>query len=413
MTQTHETKNATFFYAPVWLGDYEKALEVLRRDDRFLPVSREELPQYLMPYAANIYQDEKLYSAFLLKPEFMPALCMYGQQLELETEPVLESVRLSCFATGCAFAEFRVTYGGLSIEQIVDFTFRFKNATKTDTRNGHTLTMCAVLEDLLSGIADMEMFFTGSDFKKECRMFHQIFSEDVLDEETTRKHLRHLSRGYHNQFSMPHSDGDYDMEYHPYAYDHWAGSQEGLVNLYYHSGERTTDFFLDRFKAGQLARNYSFMYLLLLNQRFSAIKLICQITDYGKYTRIEKEDLNRRIVQLKTTFAFNIISDDLLYQNVYKRMYSLLDVDRLLEDIRDNEQHVELIQNYEALETEKLTSRFLFGLSILSIFSVLIDASSYFDRIPMVQEISTGLSSVCMLAIVLSYVIWWIRYRSK
>ena len=123
--------------------------------------------------------------------------------------------------------------------------------------------------------------------------------------------------------------------------------------------------------------------------------------------------MNRRIVQLKTTFAFNIISDDLLYQNVYKRMYSLLDVDRLLEDIRDNEQHVELIQNYEALETEKLTSRFLFGLSILSIFSVLIDASSYFDRIPMVQEISTGLSSVCMLAIVLSYVIWWIRYRSK
>ena len=413
MNQIHEAKNATVFYAPLWLGNYEKTLEVLKNDPRFLLMPKEEPPQYLMPYATNVYLDDNLYSAFLLKQEYLPELCMYGQQLGLETEPVLESVHISCFATGCAFAEFRVTYEGLSIEEIVDFVFRFKNATKTDSKNGYTLTMCAVLEDLLSGIEGMEMFFTGSDFKKECRMFHQIFSQEVLDEETTQKHLRHLSRGYHNQFSMPRSDSDYDMEYHPYEYDHWAGSQEGLVNLYFHSGERTTDFFLDRFKPDQLARNYSFMYLLLLNQRFSAIKLICQITEFAYYTRVEKEDLNRRIVQLKTTFGFNIISDDQLYQNVYKRMYSLLDVDRLLEDIRDNEQHVELIQNYESLETEKMTSRFLFGLSLLSVFSVLIDAASYFDRIPFVKEMSTVLSLVCMIVIVMSYLIWWINYRRK
>lgn len=411
MTQIPVTKNSSVFFAPIWIGDYDLALEVLKNDPRFLCQSKEEPPQYLMPYATNIYLDDSLYSAFCLKEEYIPQLCMYGQQLVLEKEPVLESVRLSCFATGCAFMEFRVTYEGLTIAQIVDFVFRFKNATKTDSKNGYTLTMQDVLQDLLSGIAGIEMFFTGSDFKRECRMFHQIFSPETLDEETIHRHLRHLSRGYHNQFSMPKSDSDYDMEYHPYGYDHWAGSQEGLVNLYFHSGERTTDFFLDHFKPGQLSRNYSFMYLLLLNQRFSAIKLICQITDYAKYSRLEKEDLNRRIVQLKTTFAFNIISDDQLYQNVYKRMYTLLDVDRLLDDIRDNEQHVELIQNYEALETEKMTSRFLFGLSLLSVFSVLIDAASYFDRIPFVQEISTVLSLVCMIVIVMSYLIWWINYR--
>ena len=405
MTQTPTVTKSTFFYVPLWVDDYKLAVEALNNDSRYLLMAKDTPPQYLMPYATNIYLDDSLYSAFLLKPEHMPRLCMYGAHLGLEQEPVLESVRISCFGTGCAFAEFRVNYQGLTIEQIADFVYRFKNATKTDTKHGSFVTMYDALTDLLSGIPEVEMFFTDAGFKRECRMFHQIFCEDALDEATTHRHLRHLSRGYHSQFSMPQSDSFYDMDYRPYDYDHWAGSQEGLVNLCFHSGEARTDYFIDHFKRGQLERNYSFMYLLLLNQRFTAIKLICRITEYGRYTRAKKEELNQRIVQLKTTFAFNIISDDQLYQNVYKRMYNLLDVDRLLEDIRDNEQHVELIQNYEALETEKMTSRFLFGLSLLSVFSVLIDAASYFDRIPFVREISTVLSLVCMIVIVLSYII--------
>jgi hypothetical protein len=58
-----------------------------------------------------------------------------------------------------------------------------------------------------------------------------------------------------------------------------------------------------------------------------------------------------------------------------------------------------MLQNHELLENEKMTSRFLFGLSILSFFSVLVDAAGYFDRINALQKISTPLSLVCLLSI--------------
>ena len=131
------------------------------------------------------------------------------------------------------------------------------------------------------------------------------------------------------------------------------------------------------------------------------------------YTRREKEKLNVKIFQLKTVFSFSVVSDDQLYQNLYSKMYGLLDIDRLLADIHDNEAQVETLQNHELLENEKMTSRFLFGLSLLSLFSVLVDAAGYFDRISILAKIATPLSFGCMLSIIVFYFVWWLRYRLK
>ena len=60
-----------------------------------------------------------------------------------------------------------------------------------------------------------------------------------------------------------------------------------------------------------------------------------------------------------------------------------------------------------------MTSRFLFGLSLLSLFSVLVDAAGYFDRISILAKIATPLSFGCMLSIIVFYFVWWLRYRLK
>ena len=116
-------------------------------------------------------------------------------------------------------------------------------------------------------------------------------------------------------------------------------------------------------------------------------------------------DLSQRITKLKTVFAFNVISDDLIYQNVYKRMYSILDIDRLLDDIRDNEEQEQLINNAKSLQAEKQTEAFLLMLSILSLASVLIDSSSYLDRLKIGESISTIISLILVVLVVIVYVI--------
>ena len=48
MKQTPANPNATVFYAPVWLGNYQNAVEALKKDPRFLMLPKNEPPQYLI-----------------------------------------------------------------------------------------------------------------------------------------------------------------------------------------------------------------------------------------------------------------------------------------------------------------------------------------------------------------------------
>ena len=60
-----------------------------------------------------------------------------------------------------------------------------------------------------------------------------------------------------------------------------------------------------------------------------------------------------------------------------------------------------------------MTSAFLFGLSVLSLFSVLVDAAGYFDRILPLTTLSTVLSALCLASIVAFYIVWWVNYQRK
>jgi hypothetical protein len=123
------------------------------------------------------------------------------------------------------------------------------------------------------------------------------------------------------------------------------------------------------------------------------------------------EKINQRIVKLKTVFSFRIISDDLIFQNVYAKMYKVLDIDCLLEDIRDNENQRELLMNINSAKTEKRSSQFLMGISLLSLFSALIDASSYFDRISFLRPVATYLGALSTVLVVLFCFVWLSKNR--
>ena len=405
-------RSATAFYAPLWTGDYKKFIAAITADRRYKKADKAAVPQYLIPYITNIFKDDALYAEFSLLEEHFPALSLFDSCFD-RGGAKLSDVRLCCFSTGCLFMEFQIEYHDASLDAIADFSFKFKNANSQDPNHPEAVRMLDAICALIPAGADAIPFHGASHFKNDCKMFHRIFLEAAPECEELTKHLTHLRRGYHREFPIPRIDDSFDMLFAPYDYDHWAGSQEGLVNIYNLTDNETTNNYLQKHKAAQLSLNYRFMYLVLLNQRFSAIAFLEKIPKLRTYTRKEREAANLKISSLKTVFSFSIVSDDQLYQTIYSKMYSILGIDRLLEDIRDNEEQIQLLQNNELLRAEKMTSTFLFGLSILSLFSVLVDAAGFFDRIPILQSISTILSALCLLAIITVYIIWLIRYQKK
>ena len=406
-------QSKTLFYAPIWAKDYASFTALLRKDGRYLPLEKNEEPQYMLPYITAIYKSDDLYAEFLLKEEYLPNLCMYDWCLEEGCRPRLEGLRIACFATGCAFAEFCVSYEGMDPYQIADFSFRFKRAKKGNDWDPAQEKMMDALGRLMPVGADVALFFTATDFKCECKMFHQIRLEEAPTSEALEEHLVQLRRGYHRNFPVPNCIGDQDMTFEPYTYDHWAGSQEGLVNIFHTSGNEAADDFLINYKPRQLAQNYRFMYLVLLNQRFSAVRYLEEISRCKKDSPKQLKALNQRTSQLKTVFSFSVVSDDGLYQEVYTRMYAALGIDRLLEDIRDNESQVELLQTHEILESERMSGNFLAALSILSLSSVLVDAASYIDRVQAVPAISTLISAGLCAGLLVWYFIWRHRFINR
>lgn len=405
--------NKTIFFAPIWTDNYNHFVDVMKSDPRYFVVEKNECPQYLLPYITEIYNNDELYMEFELLSKYIPKINTFEEELNLLSTPEIQKIRVVCFSTGCVFMEFYVEYRGLSLNQIIDFAYLFKNATYSEKNDSDKITLEKAIEELILENANAKKFFASADFKKECKMFHQIRLENTISSEELKERLLQLSRGYHKDFSMPNLGGEFDMIFEPYAYDHWAGSQEGFVNVFEYSGNERTNRFLKKYKASHLDRNYRFMYLVLLNQRFSAINYLEKTAMVHKYTRKEKEKLNHDTSFLKTTFSFSVVSDDRLYQTIYSNMYSVLGIEKLLIDIRDNEEQLAVVRNHEMLESEKMTSRFLFSISLLSLFSALVDAAGYFDRFLILKGISTILSFICLAVILIFYLVWWLNYKKK
>lgn len=405
-------RSTTVFFVPIWFDEYTPFAADVERMNRWDVIPAEEVaPRYLLNYASRIATDKSLFSSYRLRDADSLPIYMYGDELGEDVVPEITEVRLSCFFTGVGFLEFRVVHDGLSLDGIADFSYLFKKASK---KNGDSPSLCEVAKTLVPD-GSAKLFFTDSaPFKYECICYHFIHSDlNELSYDDLQTYLTLLKRNYNTSFYAHPADSEYDMFYSPYPYDHWAGSPEGLVNISFDTGDDATDYYLRNYKPGHLSVDYYFMFLLLLNQRFSAIQYILKIAEGDNCSHKDMDKLNRRIVRLKTVFSFTVISGDHIFQNVYSRMYRIMDIDRLLEDIRDNENQMEIIQNAGAARADRLSSRFLFGISLLSLFSALIDASSYFDRFERLQPFATALGLACTALVTVICCVWIIGNRKR
>ena len=402
------------YFIPAWFDDFENFTEKLSKEKLLWERvdSQQYSPRYLLNYAVRIAQNESLFQLFNLVNTSSLNIYMYEEELDLKNIPQIEQVRMACFSTGVGFLEFWINYDGMTPEEISDFAYLFKKATKMCGKNteNNTCALYDVAKSILPENLNANLFFTSTaPFKYECSCFHFIhIDESPEDNKQNQDRLYRLSRSYNTNFSFS-FESDYDMVYKSSESDQWGGSSEGLVNITYDSKNDESDYYLHHLKLSHLCIDYYFLYLLLLNQRFASIQYINDIACVFGKSQAAITHLNSRIVKLKTVFSFNVISDDKVFQNVYSRMYSILEIEHLLADIVDNEEQMQIVQNARSAKTEQLSNKFLFGISILSLFSALIDASNYFDRINALRPLATILGFLCVCATITLCVVWLIK----
>ena len=403
----------SIFFIPVWFDDFEKF--TAQMDDMPIWESanwKKLWVKYLYHYASTISKtkrandkpkaeesqakpkssarrimekrDEDIFALFTLKDAAAAKPYLYGDVLNFTKTPVLEEVRFSAFATGVGFLEFWVSYEDMTLEEITEFSYHFKKANgagdayKRQLPNGEKL-LWDVANSLLP--KDSKIFFSSAHkTKSECNCFHFIHLDQEIPEEQERKaELYRLSRSYRTDMPVS-AESDYDIIYEAGPGDFWSGSPEGMANVVYDAKPGNEDYYLHTLKPKSMENDYYFMYLLLLNQKYSAVEYIRMVSLSLERSVDQVEQLSKRIVQLKNMFTFNVISDDSNFQNIYSKMYRILEIKSLLEDVIDNEGQLKYLQDAKQAKTDLYSNRVLYGLSALTVVSTMVDLATYLDR---------------------------------
>ena len=379
--------NTSLYIIPVSVGDAIKMTDELLLSGSWEWDHTLGVPNYLLHYVHGLATDRERFRVLSYREPSSLPISVAGGKRRYSSRPSIDAIYLCAFGTGVAFLEFRVSYGDMTVDEIIDFAYHFKKADAADQRGllkeGEISLMTAARRLLMVERTNAELFFSyRNSFQSNCICYHMIhLSGEQAEREDVDRLCFYLKRSYDSAYLYDKSnDGsEYDMIYKPYSYMTWAGCQEGLVHIASDTDNEKTNRFLNGYHFTNLMRDYHFTYLLLLNQRFTSLKYIDALASITDDTE-EVERISAASAILKTRYSFRVVSDEMVYQNIYSDMYRIFHIDKLLLDVADCGSRMEGVEAAESKHHEKTTSSLLLALSVLALFSALVDASGYFDR---------------------------------
>ncbi len=401
-------ENTTFYIIPVSVNDMEAFTDALLASGDFEREERLCRPNYLLNYAHSLATDPTRFRMLRYRKTDALPIHMFKEMLGYTVSPRITDIYLCAFGTGVAFLEYRVAYGDMPLSELMDFAYTFKRADHADRkkllREGEISLMTASKQILDVKNTGAELFFAyHNDIQSNCICYHLIrLTREQAAQNDIDRLCFYLKRSYDSAYlyDKANDSSEYDMIYKPYYYMVWAGCQEGLVMITTETDTPKTNFFIENYYFGNLISDYHFMYLMLLNQRFGSLKCIEMLAS-APDDRPSLERISSAAADLATRYAFHVVSDEMVYQNIYSDLYRIFHIDKLLADVKECGDRMAAVQNAAYERHERTTSRLLFALSCLTAFSALVDATGYFDRLFPFMHLATAIGTVCVCGVIL------------
>jgi hypothetical protein len=238
-------------------------------------------------------------------------------------------------------------------EQAGNYGFDFFYYANPGTERAHTFTYLEAPEKEVSGESVVERYKTELYFLRRC--YHEGFSyreNPELDEEEIYQ-----------------ASGD----------TVWGISPEAAVCLV--CSEMDDREFIEKRFFTNFNQQYLFMYVLLLHQKYVMYMFLTRLAP-GIYKDINMlEDYKNQLYMFEADFVYSCITEVEQYQNLYDRMSRAFSIQKMYEDVHEPIQSLGEIRQEETEKKQKLRddnmNQALFLLSILSIFSALVDSYDF------------------------------------
>lgn len=360
---------------------------------------------YLLRYTVEQTPDgKKMFKCFILS-EKAEGIADY---LCFDVNLSLQKISIVMFENSIGYLIYKMEYLTDDVEQIIEISSKTKVYENQFKYN--SLKKSA---DYILGIesGNINIFFHLSEIaNKNSHIFQYINVEDfnlISDEQRFR-----LRNGYDNSFRYNENDRTHtNFEYKPFPYIYWTAGQSSLVCITEDNCKENRTF-LHKVLPVNIENDYLLMYLLTLHQRYSSFAFMF---DISKYKDNDKKiaEINRNITKFQLESSFYMVSDERVYQDLYSMLRKTMDIEILFRDIKEINERFKNIRDDYNNKRERVAGTAITVLSLMTVFSALIDFSSFLDRFSGASFVNTIASSVIIVAIAFISVFTYLHYIKK
>lgn len=238
--------------------------------------------------------------------------------------------------------------------------------------------------------------------------------QDEFKEENYSKILSQLKHGMRADVDTTRYDNLANIEVSEYSYIRFGASQNAMVCLINKAlVPDNSKKFIDKIFSENFTHSYFCLYLLLINQRLTLLNTMYKSMKYkddiDKLQQIQKD-----LTHFRMLASFNVVSNTGIYQCLYDKIYEVLKIDRLYTDVDEINQKIVQEDEVEDIQREKRVNVLLTGISLLTVFSALVDFSDFFSELFKGEFAAVGpknIFSIGLLGLVLFSVIVYIFVR--
>ncbi len=268
------------------------------------------------------------------------------------------NIKIHCFGTGVGFLVYDVWYSAdMGCDDILEFSYLFKKvgigSVEIPRRNIRDSSEKSIYLQELSRrlitneLDDAEMFFyVNNVVKMESNVFTVFCDKDrkAIDDK-----LFHFSHAYNSDYEYNQSYHDENFCcYHPYPYIHWGYCQNGIACVYYDVNNFTSNNLNEN-----IQNEYYFMYLVLLNQRYTILALISEMMSSRREIPGEWREIQKKLIEYQIEYSFHIVSDEMVYHRIYMDLRRILSIDELENELKDISDRMYMMKNEELRENEE------------------------------------------------------------
>lgn len=392
-------RNTSYIFLPFSYRSCDSFAELNRKlgENRFLKPFKNKI-LYMFRYVAEKFNNANADMCqcfhYVLQPEERDAFHMGKKSDWFESKPhpysgeqfrirfTIERVHLYLFNTSVGIVAFQLHFDNDDPYRIATSLFHLKKVSKEEFRcpgpeySSTLLDLAQLLVGAIPELSDCEFFYYVNPSMERANVFSYL---EVPAQDNCRKELYYLRHCYSVDYLYSDAIPDDDEVYSPSPDTFWGVSPEAAVCLT--CPDMGEEQFIHNVFCNNFNTQYLFMYVLLLHQRYVLYRFLTKI-GVGAYNTLETlESYRAELYEFETNFVFTCVTEVPQYKQLYDRISKAFSLRQMYKDVNEPLISLQEIRrensDRERQKRDDRVNRALLLLSILSIFSALIDSFDF------------------------------------